>query len=152
MKSSLRKLFTLLTLAGFAQGADLTSNGDWIESITAGHLISGAGSDLQPQFESVPGVTTLMISTAPGAWTLRARLSGNGAHSDVTVYVKRASGGNGSGSISGGTAYMALSGSDAELFSGTGDRSNISLQLKLTGLSRKVSPGTYLSSIIFTVQ
>jgi hypothetical protein len=152
MKSSLPKLFALLALPALAHGADLTSSGDWVESITAANLVAGAGSDLQPQFESFPGITTLAISTAPGAWTLRARLGGSGGHSDVTVYVKRTSGGSGSGSISGGTAYLALTGSDAELFSGTADRGSISLQFKLTGLSRKVAPATYLSSVIFTVQ
>jgi hypothetical protein len=151
MKSPLHKLLPLLALTGLAHGADLTSRGDWVESITAANLVSGAGSDLQSQFESVAGVTTLTISTAPGAWTLRVRLGGSGGHGDVTVYVKRTSAGSGSGSISGGTAYMALTGSDAELFSGTENRGNVSLQFKLTGLSRTVSPATYLSSIIFTV-
>ena len=32
------------------------------------------------------------------------------------------------------------------------DRGNISLQFKLTGLNRTVSPDTYSSSLIFTVQ
>lgn len=150
MKASLHKLLLLLALPGLAQGADLTSIGDWVESITAANLVSGAGSDVQSQFESVSGVTSLTISNAPGAWTLRVR--GSGGHGDVTVLVKRTSGGSGSGSISGGTAYQELTGSDAELFSGTDARSGIPLQFKLTGLSRNVAPATYLSSIIFTVQ
>ncbi|MEI9894764.1 MAG: hypothetical protein WDN28_12975 [Chthoniobacter sp.] len=152
MKSSLHKILPWLALAGLAQGADLTSSGDWIQTITAAHLSSGAGSDLQAQFESVSGVTTLTVANASGAWSLRARRSGGQGHPDVTVYVKRTSGGGGSGSISGGTAYMELTTSDAEIFSGSEARSGISLQFKLTGLSRKVSPATYLSSIIFTVQ
>lgn len=152
MKFSLLKLFALVALPRLVHGADLTSMGDWVESITAANLVSGAGSDLQSQFESVSGVTSLTISNAPGAWKLQARLGGSGGHGDVTILVKRSSGGSGLGSISGGTAYMALSGSDAELFSGTEDRGNISLQFKLTGLSRSVSPATYLSSIIFTIQ
>jgi hypothetical protein len=152
MKSSLQKLFVLLALTGLAHGADLTSMGNWVENITAANLVSGAGSDLQPQFESLSGVMSLTISNASGAWMLRARLGGSGGHSDVTIFAKRTSGGSGPGSISGGTAYMELTGSDAELFSGAEDRGNISLQFKLTGLSRNVPPATYLSSIIFTVQ
>lgn len=152
MKSSLQQLLALLALTSLAQSADLTSSGDWSESITAANLVSGAGSDLQPQFESVSGITTLTIGNAPGSWTLRVRIAGSGGHSNVTVHVKRTSGGSGSGSISGGTAYMALTGGNSTLFSGAENRSNISLQFKLTGLSRSVSPATYLSSIIFTVQ
>lgn len=152
MKPPLHKLLLVLGLTGLTRGADITSNGDWVESISAAHLVSGAGSDLQPQFESVAGVTSLTISNAPGAWTLGVRRAGGGGHGDVTVYVKRTSGGTGSGSISGGSAYMELTSSNAELFSGTEARSGISLQFKLTGLSRGVSPATYFSSIIFTVQ
>lgn len=151
MKSRLRTtLLLLFALCGTSQAADLTSSGDWVETITAANLVSGAGSDLQAQFESISGVSTLTISIAPGAWSLRVRVSGG--HGDVTVHVKRTSAGSGSGSISGGTAYLALTGSDTELFSGSEDRSSVSLQFKLTGLSQNVSPATYLSSIIFTVQ
>lgn len=126
--------------------------GDWVEPITATNLVTGAGSDLQPQLESISGVTVLTISNAPGAWTLRARLSGNGGHDEVSVLVKRTSAGSGPGSIDGGTTYTVLSGLDSEIFSGTESRGNISLQFKLAGLSCRVSPDTYLSSIIFTVQ
>ena len=152
MKSLLHHVFVLLTLTVVAHPVDLTSSGDWSESITSADLVAGAGSDVRSQLESVSGVTTLTISTAPGTWSLRVRLSGNGGSGDVTVQVKRTSGGSGGGSISGGTAYQALTGSDAELFSGSGDRSNISIQYKLTGLSRSIAPATYLSSIVFTVQ
>ncbi len=152
MKSSFTKALTFLACTSLAPGADLVSSGDWAKSINATDLVAGAGSDLPAQFESVSGVTTLTISNAPGAWTLRTRVGGSGGHGSVTVYIKRTSGGSGSGSISGGTAYQALTGSDAELFSGTEARSNIALQYKITGLSSRVSPASYLSSIFFTVQ
>lgn len=152
MKSSLHKRLVLLALPALVHGADITSIGDWSETITAANLVSGAGSNLQAQFESVAGVTSLTITNAPGAWTLRVRRGGSGGHGDVTVFVKRTSSGSGSGSVSGGTAYVELTGTDTELFTGTDARSGISLQFKLTGLSRSVTPATYLSSIIFTVQ
>jgi hypothetical protein len=147
-----RATLLLILFGQFAHGANLTSMGDWVETITATNLVAGAGSNLQPQFESISGVTILAISNAPGPWTLRARLSGTGGHGDVSVQVKRTSTGGGAGSIDGGTAYIELSGLDSEIFSGTESRESISLQFKLTGLSCRVSPDTYLSSIIFTVQ
>ncbi len=152
MKSILRLLLACLALAWRSPAADLVTDGNWVESINGSDLVSGAGSDLKSQFESVSGVTSLTISNAPGAWSLRVQCAGSGGHKDVTVYVKRSSSGTGPGSISGGTAYMALTGSGAELFTGTEARSGISLQYKITGLSRRVSPATYLSSITFTVQ
>jgi hypothetical protein len=152
MKSILRKTLLLLTLCTASQAADLTSSGNWVETITAANLISGAGSDLQAQVESVSGVTTLTITNAPGAWSLRARLGASQGHGDVTVYVKRTSAGSGSGTISGGNAYVELTNSDVEIFNGSEARSGISIQFKLIGLSHDIPPATYLSSITFTVQ
>lgn len=126
--------------------------GDWVETIGASKLVAGAGSDLQPQIESVSGATILTISNAPGSWILRARFSGTGGHPDVSVQVKRTSTGSGAGRIDGGTTYTELTGLDAEICSGTESREGIALQFRLTGLSCHVSPDTYVSSIIFTVQ
>lgn len=140
-----------LCLAATAKAGDLVSSGDWSETITAANLASGAGSDLTPQIESVSGVTTLTITNAPGAWSIVARRSSTTWHADLAVSVKRVSDGSGTGTITGGSAYLELSGSDVEIFTGSDDRSDISLQLKLTGLSKDVAPDTYISSIVFTV-
>lgn len=126
--------------------------GDWTETLTASHLVSSAGSDLQNQLVSIAGVTTLTISNAPGAWILRARRSSTQWNDNFALFVKRTSSGSGSGSISGAESFIEITGSDAEIFSGSEDRSSISLQFKLTGLATNVSAATYLSSIIFTVQ
>ena len=152
MSLPLRTTLLLILFGQFTHGADLTSMGDWVETITATNLAAGAGSDLQPQLESISGVTILTISNAPGAWVLRGRLSGASGHGNVSVQVKRTSTGGGTGSIDGGTTYTELTGLDSEIFSGTESRESISLQFKLTGLSCHVSPATYFSSIIFTVQ
>jgi hypothetical protein len=152
MKTSLHRFLVLGAFATLAHGADLTSMGDWTQSITAADLVSGAGTDLKPQFESAAGVTTLTVSNSPGPWTVSVKHSGNGGHGDVTVYVKRVSGGSGTGTIEGGTAYQALTGADVDLFTGTEARNGISLQFKLTGLSRDVPPANYLSTIVFTVR
>lgn len=136
--------------AGLA--ADITVTGGWMETINASFLTAGAGSDLASQIESASGITVVTIANAPGNWTLRARKSGSGGHPDVTIHVRRSSSGSGTGSISGGTSFVALGGSDAEIFTGTEARENISLQFKLSGISKSIPPATYLSSIIFTVQ
>jgi hypothetical protein len=142
----------LLLLPAAIHGADLTSLGDWTETLTASHLSAGAGSDLPNQLESIAGVTTLTITNAPGAWTLRARRSGKRWNNDFALFVKRTSAGVGSGSISGGEGYVEITGSNGEIFEGAGSRSSISLQFKLTGLASNVAAETYFSSIIFTVQ
>jgi hypothetical protein len=70
----------------------------------------------------------------------------------MRLFVRRASAGNGAGSIAGGEAFVEVGDTDVELFSGSGDRSNISLQLRAQGLIRTVPPGNYSSSLVFTVQ
>lgn len=148
----LRGLFALLLLHTESRAADLTSMGDWTETLTASSLSSGAGSDLPNQLESVAGVTTLTITNAPGAWKIRARRNSSEWNSNLALFVKRTSAGSGSGSISGGEGYVEITGSDSEIFAGSESRSSISLQFKLTGLASNVAAETYLSSIIFTVQ
>ena len=152
MKSILCKALLVLVLSGAGHSADLTSSGDWVLGVNATNLVARAGSDLQAKFESASGVTTLTISNATGAWSLRARRSGGQWNGAVAMQVKRTSDGSGSGSNTGGNAYVDVSGTDSEIFSGSGNRSGISLQFKLTGLTTKVAPATYLSSVIFTVQ
>lgn len=139
-------------MSAVLRGADLTSQGDWVLSVNASHLVTGAGSNFPAQFESLAGVTTLTITNAPGNWSLKARCVGGHGHGGVAIHVKRTSAGTGSGTINGGTAYVELGANDAELFTGSEARSGISLQFRLTGLSPDVPPAAYFSSIVFTVQ
>jgi hypothetical protein len=151
MKTFLRNLCLALAGTSMAAGADLTSSGDWLESVNASNLIAGAGSDLQP-LQSMAGVTILNVGNAPGNWRVKARRSAGQWNGNITVWVRRTSDGSGSGTIGGGTTFVELGATDVDLFSGTLNRGNISLQFKVTGLNRTVPPDTYTSSIIFSVQ
>jgi hypothetical protein len=140
-----------LAFTAAVSAADLTVTGDWFKSVTAADLIAGAGSDLPNSQESSVGATVLSINLAPGAWRVKARRNGLWP-ANMTLWVRRTSDGNGVGSISGGAAYVEVGGAEVELFSGSEDRSNISLQFRVTGLNRTVSPGDYPSSVTFIVQ
>ena len=140
-------LFALL-FAGSSFAADLTSSGSWFKLLSASDLTAGAGSGLPTNLESVSGVTVLNLS-AVGPWEVKAR-KGNGLPNGVTLWVRRTSAGTGSGTVEGGEAFVELGSSDSSIFSGSGDRSNISIQYKVTGLSVAVAPGSYTSPIIFT--
>lgn len=144
--------FALLLLGSIASApaADLVALGHWSEDINAQDLISGAGSGLQNP-ESTAGIITLSISNPLVTYRVRARLSSGSWNGNVGLWIKRASAGSGLGTITGGTSYVQLTNSDTEIFSGTLDRSSVSLQLKTTGLTTAVSSGTYQSPVIFTV-
>ena len=151
MKSHL--LISVLLVSNAAWAADISTTGGWSRTITAADLTAGAGSDLASQQESHAGATTLTIaSTGGGAWRIKVRHMPNPWHNDFTLWVRRTSEGTGGGSIAGGSGYLQVTALDTELFSGTLDRSGISLQYKLTGLSKNVSPNSYLSSLVFAVE
>ena len=138
-----------------AEAIDLSTTGGWSETINEFDLVSGAGSDLVDTYESATDATSMTISNCTGDsdnWRLDVRrIDDAGWHGDFTIYVKRTSDGEGTGSVSGGLSYIEITTTDTQLFSGAGDRSNISIQYKLTGMSINVSPNTYGETITFTV-
>lgn len=142
----------MLSLAIAAPGADVSSVGSWTETIDANDLIAGAGSNVTSQYESASGASTLdIVNTSGNSWRILARRAGGNWHGSLTLLVRRTSDGSGSGSIFGGASYVQLSTLDTEIFTGTGDRSGIAVQFKLTGMSKDISPDTYSSGIIFTI-
>ena len=139
-------------LAVVTLGADVSSSGNWTEMIDASDLVAGAGSDVTSQYESGSGAATLTISNTAGAsWRILARRSDSTWHGDFVLAVRRTSDGSGSGAVIGGSSYTQLSTLDTEIFSGSGDRSNIAVQYKLTGMSKIVSPNLYSSGITFVL-
>ena len=153
-----RAFFLLVPILLFltrAEAIDLSATGGWSETVDETDLVSGAGSDLVDTYESTTDATTMTIYNCTGDtdnWRLDVRrIDEGGWHQDFTLYVKRTSDGNGNGSISGGLSYIEITTTDTQLFSGAGDRSNISIQYKLTGMSINVLPDTYSKTITFTV-
>ena len=150
--SILLLLSCALWLAPCGRAADITVAGDWLRTITKTDLTAGAGSDLASTYESDAGVTTVAIAnTSGGAWRVSLRRADGTWNSNVSLWVRRSSTGSGSGTISGGTTYVQLAALDTEVFSGTGDRSSVTLQFKLTGMSKNVAPGTYSTTVVYTV-
>lgn len=153
MKSRVIRGFSLLlSLATAAPGADVSSVGNWTETIDASDLIAGAGSNVTSQYESVTGSTTLdILNTAGGSWRIVARRADSTWHGNLTLFVRRTSDGSGPGAILDGASYVQLSTLDTEIFTGTGDRNNIAVRFKLTGMSKDIPPNTYSAGIIFTI-
>jgi hypothetical protein len=142
-----------LSLITSAHASDISAAGVWSTFLSGSDLAAGAGSDLRSPIESTPGQVALTISNTAGAsWTVTVRndsvLLPPGAHLSVRV----ASTGSGAGSVSGGGAYLALSGADQTLLSGTGDRSGVQLQFRVDGISVRNSFGNYTTNIIYSLQ
>ena len=148
-------LVAFLLFLARAEAIDLSASGGWTETINEFDLVSGAGSDLVDTYESATDATSMTISSCTGDtdnWRLDVRrIDGAGWHGDFTLYVKRTSDGEGTGSISGGLSYIEITTTDTQLFFGAGDRSNISIQYELIGMSINVLPATYPETMTFTV-
>jgi hypothetical protein len=134
-----------------ASAVDIASSGDWTQTITAADLTAGAGSDLNSEYDSPVGITTINIDNVSGTWQVNISRDTSSWPAGLHIWVRRTSDGTGTGSISGGAAYVEITALDTEVFSGTGARDNVALQFRVTGLSKTVTPDTYVSSVIYTV-
>ncbi len=131
----------------------ISVTGTWSETVDKYDLISGAGSDLTASYESATDQVSITVSNTSGAgdsWRVDVRKVDTNWHSDLSLWVKRTGSGTG-GSVSGGSSYQQLTGSDQSFFTGSDDVSGITVQLKLSGMSVQVPPGSYTTTVYYTV-
>jgi hypothetical protein len=151
----IRLLACGLTLAASSSSAiDIVVVGSWAVSIDSGDLRGGPGTDLIAVYESTPEEVTVTISNTTGNednWRVDVRRTDTKWHEDFALYVKRTGSGTGGGSITGGTEYQEVTTSDSAFFAGSGDRTDIPLQLKLEGVSVHVPPDSYSTAVTYTV-
>lgn len=137
-----------------AHATDITATGSWTLAIGAGDLVTGPGSDLNGTYASAAAQVTIDIVNVPGPdgqWRVDVRRSDAAWHADLVLWARRTGDGAGTGSIAGGTVYQPVGTTDAESFSGGRDRTGISVQFQLTGVSVGVPPATYTTTVIYTV-
>lgn len=137
-----------------AQAIDLTTAGSWTRIITTSDLQGGAGSDLIASYTSAVSEVSLSITGTTDAadnWRIDVRRTDDTWHDNLTLRIRRTSDGIGPGFVTGGDAYQAITLIDAPLFSGAGDRTGVTLQLQLSGMSVNVPAATYSTTITYTV-
>ncbi len=128
--------------------------GDVNFAIGSSNLAGGAGINLMSDYESAEGTALLNITGATNsddAWKVRVRATFASWPENMALFVRRTGDGDGSGAISGGTAYVPVEASDADFFSGSGSIMNIPVQYKTSGMSLAVPPGAYSATIVYTV-
>jgi len=145
----------LLLFSLRAHAIDISAAGGWSETIDQFDLASGAGSNLTDTYESTTGGTGIDVSGCTDDadnWRVDVRRIDDGDwHGDFVLYAKRTSSGDGGGSVSGGLSYVEITAADTELFSGSGNRTGIDVQYKLTGMSVEIAPDNYGQIVVFTV-
>jgi len=146
-------MFALMTADEKIQAQiTITVIGSWSQTIDALDLQAGAGSDLIDTYESALDAVEIDIANAKLLnWRVDVRKDDTLWHSDFSLYVRRTSSGAGDGSISGGESYQVVSDTDQSFFSGSNDRKDIYVQLKLSGVSVQILPDTYTTTVHYTV-
>ena len=145
----------VLASAGAALASiSISVYGVWSETVNESDLAAGPGSNLVSTYESASNQTTIDVSGTTGdsdTWRVDIKKTDTSWNSNLHLYVRRTSDGSGSGSISGGDAYQEVTDTFSELFSGSGDRTGICVQLKITGVSVGVPADAYSAAVYYTV-
>jgi hypothetical protein len=140
----------LLPLAYAEAGkVDISASGAWNFTITAADLTAGAGSDIKDKV-SASNATLVTVSATGFNWKVNIRRSDSLWHGNLGLYTMRTSNGTGSGIVSGGTSYVPIGTTDTQFLSGSGSKSNMSVQYKLSS-SVSVPPGSYSTTVIYTI-
>lgn len=137
-----------------ARAMDLGLTGSWSTSVSSSDLISGAGSELTTAYESSAGAIDLDVTLAADAgdvWRIEVRRADSTWDSSVKVWVRRTDGGTGDGSVVGGLTWMEVGPTDQLFFTGAGNRTGMSVQVRVDGLSLSVPPAAYLTTLQYTL-
>jgi hypothetical protein len=149
-------VLVLLFLSPLVAGAiDIFVTGDWTNlAITANDLTAGAGSNLTPEYQSTIDQVTIDILNTTGnsdSWRVDVKRTDSTWNSIPVLAVKRYDAGSGGGSISGGLGFQTVGMTDMAFFSGTGNRTGIHVQLRISNISVSLSPGNFSTTISYTV-
>jgi len=159
MKPTIRAFFFIILLSLnplCLPAGSIDTNGSWSETIDASDLIAGAGSNVNSTYTSPGDQATVDITLTSGAldeWRVDVKKSDSTWHSSTHLYLRRSSDGTPGhigATISGGTSYLEVTDIDQAFFSGSGDRLNVGIQLRLTGFSIQVPPGNYSTTVTLT--
>lgn len=136
-----------------ADAIELTAAGGLMRIVNSSDLMAGAGSNLATAYDDA-AATTLAIANTTGSsdhWRIDVKRSDSTWNSSLKLYVKRISDGSGNGAVTDGLSYVEITGNEIQFFSGSGDRSGLSLSYELTGMSVAIEPKMYSTTVTFTV-
>ena len=151
-----RVAITVLLLAVFCvpslTAIKIRVTGKWQENLRVQDLAGGAGTDFTYPFESAENEVRITISkttTPTTAWKVEVKRIDTNWHPSLVLSVKRTSDHAG---VSGGTDYIEIETTDKELFTGSGEVSQIDLKFSLEGVSAGViSADDYTTEVHYTV-
>jgi len=141
--------------AGFCAGITLNSAGNWSLVINETDVIGGPGGNFSPEYTSNTDSVTLDITDTLGstdAWQVQVHKEDGPWSGALDLGLLRTGGGSGSGTITGGDSnFLTLTGIGQVFFEGAGDRTGVTVQMKLSGVSVILDAAVYSTTIYFTI-
>lgn len=127
--------------------------GKWnLGNLDENNLTGGAGTDFPSTWESVSDLIDIDVTKAVDYWEVEISKVDSPWPSQVQVWARRTTDGTGSPTtITGGSTYQLVTGTDQPFFSGVGDITAIKVQLKLEGVTVGMNMDDYLTTISYTV-
>jgi len=155
-KDTLRKIvlifWAIAVLGGLGWAIRIRVSGSWTEIIDFNDLQGGPGSDLIFSYESLVDAVDIDITGSGNrTWQVNIRRMDTNWDPGFTLDARRTSSDQ---DVYGGTAYQQVTVSD-QLFFYTNvspnNARNIKVQYRLSGVSVQSPPGTYATTVYFTV-
>jgi len=136
-----------------AEAANITISGSWFRVIGAGDLTGGPGSNLASTYESATNQVTMDITGAGNSnWRVDVRRIDTIWHPDFVLSIRRTNNGTGGpGTVTGGTNYLQITATSQTFVTGSRNRTGITLQERLDGVSVSIPVGIFTTTIQYTV-
>ena len=139
---------------GMLDALDFSVTGGWDLTIDATDMTGGAGSDIASDYVSAANAVLMDITgtiVVAEPWYITVNKSDVEWDGSLHLSMQRSSDGTGTGTISGGTAWLELTATAQSFFQGTEDRASIQIQLMLSGVSVTLGSKVYTTQVVLTL-
>lgn len=150
---AVRLLLAAFVAWNLAQAATITIAGSWFRVIGAGDLTGGPGSNLTATYTSATNQVTMGVTSGfRRNWRVDVCRIDTIWHASFQLSIRRTNDGTGGfGAVFGGLAYLQITTISQTFVTGIGNRTGITLQEQLGGVSVSIPVATYTTTIQYTV-
>ena len=146
-------------LSGISANAEFTvtvvppSPSGWRIQLGPTDVAGEAGSDLKPSYDTGTGGETISVGgTAGSAWQLLIKRADGKWNGDLVLQAQVINPGTGSGTISAPSQFLTVTDTYYGFFSGDGDRNNILVRLRISGISiQRLRAENYSTDLVYTI-
>jgi hypothetical protein len=131
------------------------ASGGWNFIVGKDNIPGGPGGNVTGDYESPVDAETLTVgacTSAADAWRIDIKKTDALWDSDLVISARIRNPGTGDGTLTSFGTYQVLTDTSMPFLSGTGNRTGIAIQLKVSGISiSRIQAGRYLADLVYTV-